>query len=137
MAVACVAGALPPSLMALEWPQEIDAGEGTIVIYQPQPENLTDSILSGRAAMSLELKGKSEPVFGAFWFTAKLDMDTDAGIALVRDKTTPKSVRRWRSRPGSAGRRQRVRRVPVSITATSTGLTRLDNVGHRGNEHAR
>jgi hypothetical protein len=40
--------------------------------------------LSGRAAVSLELKGKAEPVFGAFWFNARLDTDRDAGTATVR-----------------------------------------------------
>ena len=70
---------------ALEWPQEISATEGKIIIYQPQPEQLVGNVLSGRAAMSLELKKTPEPIFGAFWFTAKLDTDTDAGTAVVRD----------------------------------------------------
>ena len=38
---------------AVEWPQEIDAEEGTIVVYQPQPERLDGNVLTGRAAMSL------------------------------------------------------------------------------------
>ena len=70
---------------ALEWPQEIDATEGKIIIYQPQPEQLVGNVLSGRAAMSLELKKTPDPIFGAFWFTAKLDTDSDAGTAVVRD----------------------------------------------------
>jgi hypothetical protein len=93
IAAACVTAALPLPIMAIEWPQEVDAEEGTIVVYQPQPERLSDNVLTGRAAMSLELKDKSEPVFGAFWFTAKLDTDTDAGIALVRDVDVTKV--RW------------------------------------------
>lgn len=76
----CVAGALPPPIMAIESLQEIDSQEGTIIVYQPQSENLADNVLSRQAAMSLELKGKSEPVVVAFWFTAKLDTDTDAAI---------------------------------------------------------
>lgn len=70
---------------ALEWPQEIDAPEGKIIIYQPQPEQLVGNLLTGRAAMSLELKKTPDPIFGAFWFTAKLDTDSDAGTAVVRD----------------------------------------------------
>lgn len=35
--------------------------------------------------MSLELKKTPDPIFGAFWFTAKLDTDSDAGTAVVRD----------------------------------------------------
>lgn len=70
---------------AIEWPQEVTADEGTIVVYQPQPESLEGNVLRGRAAMSLELKGKDDPIFGAFWFEARIDNDTDAGIATIRD----------------------------------------------------
>ena len=70
---------------ALEWPQEVVAPEGTIVVYQPQPESLEGNVLKGRAAVSLELKDREEPVFGAMWFSAKIDTDREQGIALVRD----------------------------------------------------
>ena len=58
------------ALATIEWPQEITAPEGTIVVYQPQPESLAGNVISGRAAISLELKNQAEPVFGAMWFTA-------------------------------------------------------------------
>ncbi len=61
------------------------AKEGTIIVYQPQPEELKGNTLSGRAAMSLELKDSSDPIFGTFWFDARIDTDRDAGTALVRD----------------------------------------------------
>jgi hypothetical protein len=77
--------ALPAIAAALEWPQEVTAEEGTIVVYQPQPESLIGDTLTGRAAMSLELEGGGEPVFGAFWFEAKISTDTDQGTALIRD----------------------------------------------------
>ncbi len=73
------------SAIAMDWPQEVIADEGTIVVYQPQPESLQGNTLKGRAAMSLELKDREEPIFGAFWFEAKIDNDTDAGIATIRD----------------------------------------------------
>ncbi|MEJ2298442.1 MAG: carbohydrate-binding family V/XII [Woeseiaceae bacterium] len=68
---------------ALDWPQEIDAEEGTIVVYQPQPERLDGNVLTGRAAMSLELEGR-DPIFGAFWFESRIDVDREAGTALIR-----------------------------------------------------
>ena len=74
-----------PSWAALEWPQEIEAPGGTIVVYQPQPEALTGNVLSGRAAISLEFDQLEEPVFGAMWFTATIDTDRDSDTALVRD----------------------------------------------------
>jgi hypothetical protein len=75
----------PLSASAIGWPQAIDAPEGRIVVYQPQPERLSGDVLTGRAAIALELKGKAEPVFGVFWFTARLDTDRDADTVLVRD----------------------------------------------------
>lgn len=73
------------NVQAADWPQEITVTEGTIVIYQPQPEGLDGNVLSARAAMSLEQVNKKEAVFGAFWFTAKLDTDTDNDVATLRD----------------------------------------------------
>jgi hypothetical protein len=79
---------------ATDWPQEITAPEGTIVIYQPQPESLNGNVLTGRAAMSFESAGnKKTPVFGAFWFSAKIDTDTDNDSATIRDVRVTKV--RW------------------------------------------
>ena len=69
----------------ISWPKEIERDRGTIVIYQPQPEELVGNSLSGRAAISLELKDSGEPVFGAMWFTANIDTDTDTSTAVVRN----------------------------------------------------
>jgi hypothetical protein len=81
----CLLLASAPALAQLEWPQEITAPEGTIVVYQPQPESLAGNVVSGRAAISLELKNQADPIFGAMWFTAKLDTDRDSDTATVRD----------------------------------------------------
>jgi hypothetical protein len=73
------------SAAAMDWPQEIVADEVTIVVYQPQPDKLKGNVLSARAAMSLEADNLDEPIFGAFWFDAKIDTDRDAGTAMIRD----------------------------------------------------
>ena len=70
---------------ALDWPQQITADEGVIVVYQPQPELLKGNKLKGRAAMSLELKNREDPIFGVFWFDATIDTDRDEGTAWIRD----------------------------------------------------
>jgi hypothetical protein len=75
----------PLASHAINWPQQITAEEGTIVVYQPQPESLKGNVLSGRAAMSLEPKGGDEPIFGAFWFDAKIDTDKESDTTLIRD----------------------------------------------------
>ena len=84
-ALALVLTAVSLLVHAIDWPQEIDTAEGKIVIYQLQPEKLEGNVISGRAAMSLEPNNNKAPVFGAFWFSARVDTDTDAGTALVRD----------------------------------------------------
>jgi hypothetical protein len=73
------------SAAALDWPQQVDAEEGSIIVYQPQPESLQGNVLKSRAAMSLELKGVEAPVFGVFWFESKIDTDREDGTALIRD----------------------------------------------------
>lgn len=62
---------------AMQWPQEVTHKQGTIVVYQPQPESLSGNILQGRAAMSLEFIDNKPPIFGVFWFSARLDTDSD------------------------------------------------------------
>ena len=75
------------AVAAIDWPQEVEAEEGTIVVYQPQPEHLEGNLLSGRAAVAIEIKDAAEPIFGAMWFTARIDTDREAGTAIVRDVT--------------------------------------------------
>jgi hypothetical protein len=83
-AATCLLSTWGGEAAAIGWPQEIDAPEGTIVVYQPQPERLDGNTLSGRAAMSLEIDGR-DPIFGAFWFEASIDTDTDSGTAWIRN----------------------------------------------------
>ncbi len=74
---------LPFSAIAVEWPQDVETKLGTLVVYQPQPESLDGNVLMSRAAMSFEVKGQEDPVFGAFWFSARIDTEDDK--ALVRN----------------------------------------------------
>jgi hypothetical protein len=66
-----------------DWPRQIDSVAGTIVIYQPQPESLQGAVLTGRTAFSLTPKGKTDPVFGALWFTASVNIDRDQRLVQV------------------------------------------------------
>lgn len=70
-----------------QWPQEITGQEGTIVVYQPQPEKLEGNLLSGRAAISIEPAVGGEPIFGAMWFTARLYNESGDDVITVRDFT--------------------------------------------------
>ncbi len=68
---------------AADWPQQLTSERGTIVVYQPQPEKLEGNVLTGRAAMSLELKDNSAPIFGVFWFSAKIDTDRSENTVTI------------------------------------------------------
>lgn len=67
------------------WPREIDAPEGTIVIYQPQVESFEGDKLQARAAVSVTPTGSMGPVFGAAWVTARVLTDRDARTVSVLD----------------------------------------------------
>lgn len=67
------------------WPREITASQGVVVIYQPQAEKLDGNQLQGRMAVSVELKGAAEPVFGAVWFGARLETDRADRMATITD----------------------------------------------------
>ena len=70
---------------ASDWPQELKGDQGTIVIYQPQPEKLQGNILTGRAAMQLELKDNPSPIFGVFWFSSTIQTDRDTNSVVMSD----------------------------------------------------
>ncbi|MFK7830343.1 MAG: carbohydrate-binding family V/XII [Congregibacter sp.] len=76
---------VPLHAQDLQWPQEISGDKGTLLIYQPQPEALDGDKLRARAAISIELAGSDEAIFGAMWFESRIATDRDAGIVNVVD----------------------------------------------------
>lgn len=87
-ALGAVLAAAPSSALQGQdhpWPREITGERGRLVLYQPQPENLTDNLLKARAAISVTPKGAKEPVFGAIWMTAKVGTDRDERMVLLYD----------------------------------------------------
>ena len=67
------------------WPREISVPQGKVIIYQPQPDLLDGNQLDARAAVALEIIGSEEPVFGAIWFTARLETDRAERTATLVD----------------------------------------------------
>src|SRR6185436_4441331 len=60
------------------WPQEFKAEGGyKVVMYQPQPDSMEGNIVTARTAVSVQGKDQKEPVFGAVFFTVKLDIDRE------------------------------------------------------------
>ena len=73
------------ALNAAEWPQEVRADKGNIIIYQPQPEKLMDNILTGRAAMQLELHANKDPIFGVVWFSSTIETDRSTNSVIFKN----------------------------------------------------
>ena len=67
------------------WPREIPTVKGTVIIYQPQPEQLAGDRLSARAAIAIELKGGKEPVYGAIWMDSRLETDRSDRAATITE----------------------------------------------------
>lgn len=68
--------------VAVDWPQEVPVEGGSIIVYQPQPEALDGNTLTGRAAMSIEIDGQKDTIYGVFWFSSTIE--TDRGQDIVR-----------------------------------------------------
>ena len=73
------------------WPKDIVKGETTVTLYQPQLDSLGGNILKGRSAFSITKKDK-KPVFGTFWFTARLSTDMEEKTALLENINIDKVV---------------------------------------------
>src|SRR5262249_39879202 len=79
------------------WPREIQLEQATLVVYQPQIENIEGVTLSGRMAVSWEPKGGSA-VFGVVWFDARFLADKDSRDVQI-DQYTVRKVRFPESTP--------------------------------------
>lgn len=72
------------------WPREISGQQGNILIYQPQFDSLEEDTLSGRAAVSLTLKGNKEPVFGTIWIVSRVETDRESRIVTLKRVRVPR-----------------------------------------------
>ncbi len=66
------------------WPKEIRTAQGIITLYQPQAEKLQGNNLTARAAVSVKQKKGTEPVFGAFWFDARVFTDREERMVTLQ-----------------------------------------------------
>ena len=73
------------------WPKEILTANGTVFIYQPQPEKLEGNQLDARAAVAFEINGAEAPVFGAVWFSARLETNRSERTATLADISVTRS----------------------------------------------
>jgi hypothetical protein len=72
------------------WPQQIEAGEWIVTVYQPQTDSFEQDRLESRAAVSVKrADGSGEPVFGAVWLSSRVEVDRDARLMSVRSLEVP------------------------------------------------
>jgi len=67
-----------------DWPKVINTTNGTqIKVYEPEPESFKGNTLMFRSAISILGNGSNDPVFGAFWATAKVETDRDNRTMMI------------------------------------------------------
>jgi hypothetical protein len=74
-----------------EWPREIDATTAKIVVYQPQLDAYADGVIQAHSALAITPKGATEPVFGAVWFKARMEVDRESRVCDILDVEVPRA----------------------------------------------
>jgi len=72
--------AAPVRAQSNSWPRQFETPNGTFILYQPQPEELSGTQLTARAAFSVQKSTDANPIFGVLWFQARADVDRDADV---------------------------------------------------------
>jgi hypothetical protein len=72
-------GAMPQAVPPDQdpWPREINAAKARVVMYQPQIESSKGDRITARAAVGVTETGKTAPVFGAVWLSARMASGDD------------------------------------------------------------
>jgi hypothetical protein len=82
-----LAGALilgKPALAAQDpWPKRLEHPNGTVIMYQPQVEDMKGDKLTAYAAVSAQKKEWKQPVFGALWLAGRVVTDRDTRMATI------------------------------------------------------
>ncbi|NOR15135.1 MAG: hypothetical protein GQ544_05485, partial [Candidatus Aminicenantes bacterium] len=73
------------------WPRTLEHPKATITLYQPQVDSFKNNVIEGRSAVSVILKGETEPVFGAVWYKARVETDRDTRMVNILDIKIPRT----------------------------------------------
>lgn len=65
-----------------DWPKNIESGDYTISLYQPENASYVDNQLKSNLAFAVKEPGQ-DPVFGMLWTTSLLDVDRDSRQAML------------------------------------------------------
>jgi hypothetical protein len=67
-----------------DWPREYDHEKGQVIIYQPQPDAWDAfSTLTAKAAVTVQLKGHHDFLYGALFFKASTEVDKEKDEVLL------------------------------------------------------
>jgi hypothetical protein len=81
LVVLMLAGLSPAAGQEKGWPRTVALDEGTVTIYEPQVDEVSDDFVRFRAALAYREKPGGEPVFGAGWFESELQVNRFSGTA--------------------------------------------------------
>ncbi len=68
-------GLSPAMAQENDWPRTVALDEGTVTIYEPQVDEMSETSIRFRAALAWREKPGAEPVFGAGWFESDVQVD--------------------------------------------------------------
>ena len=72
-----------------EWPITFETAKGRFVLYLPQPESFRGDRITARAAVSATPAGKTQPIFGAIWFEARVQTDRENRTVTIVEMSVP------------------------------------------------
>lgn len=75
------ATSLPPD----PWPRQVQVGDRTLLVYQPQVERWTGNQLAMRAAVAVKPAGKGEDAFGVIQAQARTQVDRVNRLVVLED----------------------------------------------------
>lgn len=85
LSLVLAAGAVAQDDAGEFWPKVLQSDTGEIVVYQPQVESLEGDRLNAIAAVSVQVPGQEDVVYGAMWFEARLVTDLDTRMATLAE----------------------------------------------------
>jgi hypothetical protein len=65
------------------WPKRFTHPKATVIMYQPQLEDMKGDKLTAYAAVSVQKKDWKQPVFGAVWLAGRVETNRDTRMATI------------------------------------------------------
>ena len=71
-----------------DWPKTITSSDGSVIkVYQPEPESFSGNVYKFRSAFSVIENGATDPIFGTFWTTSRVQTDRDNREVVMESAT--------------------------------------------------